>query len=91
VLANANGQTSSVNTSIKGFHIVFTYSPKKRASVGVRSVVHLIGHSTGRLLDGAAPLIFLMLKGAVRATHSIPRLRHRAAILAACHLSLALR
>lgn len=29
VLANANGQTSSVNTSIKGFHIVFTYSPKK--------------------------------------------------------------
>lgn len=29
VLANASGQTSNVNTSIKGFHIVFTYSPKK--------------------------------------------------------------
>jgi len=29
VLANASGQTTNVNTSIKGFHIVFTYSPKK--------------------------------------------------------------
>jgi hypothetical protein len=29
VLANANGQTSSVNTSVKGFHMVLTYSPKK--------------------------------------------------------------
>jgi hypothetical protein len=29
VLANANGQTSTVKTSIRGFHLVFTYSPKK--------------------------------------------------------------
>jgi hypothetical protein len=29
VLANAGGQTTNVNTSIKGFHLVLTYSPKK--------------------------------------------------------------
>jgi hypothetical protein len=29
VLANASGQTTNVNTSIKGFHFVLTYSPKK--------------------------------------------------------------
>jgi hypothetical protein len=29
VLANASGQTTNVNTSIKGFHMVLTYSPKK--------------------------------------------------------------
>jgi hypothetical protein len=29
VLANASGQTTNVNTSIKGFHLVLTYSPKK--------------------------------------------------------------